>query len=105
MVARVSSARHQIVRRLECIMGAIPGEAEGVRRACEDVDDWEVLLGCACRHGVESVLLVELERAGDVLPAELRADAGEILAWRRATQGKLHAALDEALAALEAANV
>ncbi len=79
------------------MLAFLPDNLPEFYRQCHEVADWEALLECAGRHGVEGILGHALTVPGSPLPGELQARCEQQRVFARLAQSRLHSALDEVL--------
>src|SRR5690242_9412445 len=91
------------VRLIERMLAVLPDDLGAFRELGGEVTDWSALLACADGHGVGALLHHYASAAGCCLPPAVEAHVERQRVYERLLQSPLHAALDQALAALEAA--
>src|SRR5436853_2709191 len=92
-------------RVLEQLLSATPEEPSRFRQLCGEVGDWDHLLDCARRNGVESLVHHYLFRTGFRLPSAIEQRARTWQTIKDLWHAHAQSALDEALRVLDAASI
>jgi hypothetical protein len=61
---------------LGALLAASPNQPDRLAQTVERVRDWEAIFALAERHGVETLLSREMEKAGVALPEPFQRDGG-----------------------------
>ncbi len=90
---------------LELLLTAMPDDPERFKRHCARVADWDAVLKCAGRHGVEGILYHQLVKSNWRPSPAVKGGAEQHLAIERIRYSLLRRLLDEVLQTLDAAGV
>jgi Uncharacterised nucleotidyltransferase len=90
----MATGRRDEPSRLERILASAPDDPVGLVHALDGFADWESLANEAREHGVFTLLVHECDRAGGVVPANVREDAARHHAVASVWHAHLVASLD-----------
>src|SRR5437660_7161093 len=92
-------------KNLDLLLSAIPDDPVRFRQLCEQVEDWDQVLNCALRHGVENFLYYHVIQIGFRLSPVIEERVRRWQLIRDLWQAHAQAALDEVLKTLHSINV
>ena len=92
-------------KNLDLLLSAIPDDPVRFRQLCEQVEDWDQVLNCALRHGVENFLYYHVIQIGFRLSPVIEERVRRWQLIRDLWQAHVQAALDEVLKTLHSINV